>query len=215
MKNLPAIFLIFAFVFAIQSCKKDNSDDNNLSGDPSPMSSVGTVVQSSAVPIQGVSEINATVTNLSDGISSYSGTATITNVSLKNLLSNIPGISINGDQVTASGMRFKQTVEGVESSIESGPGILVKYSSNVGDKYTVGSTGKTRTVVSKSTADDYQYGYYMIKVLQVEEPSKGLKSSSVTKTTYWANHKFGIVGVQWDFSDGSSIKFPVFSSATN
>jgi hypothetical protein len=92
---------------------------------------------------------------------------------------------------------------------------MVKYASNAGDTYPVGSTGKVRTVTSKSSEDDYSYGFYDIKVVKIEEPNTTMRSSSVSKTTYWANHKFGLVGVQWDFSDGSSIKMPVFWSATN
>jgi hypothetical protein len=179
------------------------------------MGGVGTTVSSSSVAISGVSALNASVVSLSNGISSYSGSGIVTNPTIKNILSNIPGITISGDSVKATGFQFKQTLEGIESYVGMGPGIIVKYASNAGDTYTVGSTGRIRTVVSKSTTDDYPYGFYLIKVMKIEEPTTGLKSLGVSKITYWANHKFGLVTVQYDFTDGSSLNLPVYCSTTN
>ena len=216
MKNLLTLLLVLMVLVLSPSCKKTTSDSSTtLGGDPSPMGAVGTTVSSSSVPVSGVGNINCSVVTLSDGVSSYSGTAIITSATVKNILANFPEITIKGDSVIATGFKFKQTTEGIESFISIGPGIIANYNSSAGDTYPVGSTGRTRTVTSKSSTDDYYYGLYLIKVMKIEEPTPGLKSMGVDKITYWANHKFGLVGVQYNFSDGSSINLPVYCSASN
>ncbi len=217
MKNLFSITLLALLILAVASCKKDDKSDENttLAGTPSPMGEIGTTVQSSSAPIAGMSELTATVVSQENGISSYSGSGLVTNQAIRNILANLPGITISGDTVRASGYRFKQTVEGIESYVGMGPGIIVKYASTVGDTYPVGSTGRVRTVVSKSTSDDYSYGMLLIKVMQIDEPTPGLKSLGVNKMTYWANHRFGLVGIRYDFTDGTNLKLPVYCSAEN
>jgi hypothetical protein len=219
MKKLISFSLLIIVLLFAQSCEKDDTGSNvKLEGDQSAMSVVGTTVSSSSGAITGVTNPSASVTSLANGVSSYSGTATITNTAIKNILSNFPGITISGNNVTATGFKFKQTTDGIESFIDMGPGIIVKYDSNVGDTYPVGDTGRTRTVVSKSTTDDFYYGVYMIKVMKIEEPTPQLKSTSslgVSKVTYWANHRFGLVAVQYDFADGTTAKVPVYCSTTN
>jgi hypothetical protein len=219
MNKLITFSLLIIVLVITQSCKKDDAgSDVKLVGEQSPMSAVGTTISSSQTAIPGVSNMSASVASLSNGISSYSGSAIITNTTIKNVLSNFPGISINGNSVTATGFKFKQTTDGIESFVDMGPGVIVNYNSNVGDTYPVGSTGRTRTVMSKSTTDDFSWGGLMIKVMKIEEPTPQLKSTSslgVTKVTYWANHKFGLVAVQYDFADGTSVKLPVYNSTTN
>jgi hypothetical protein len=217
MKKPAFLLLCLILTIGFNSCKKDSTTTTStgLSGDPSPMGVVGTTVTSSSYTISGVSEIVASVATLSDGISSYSGSATIENTVIKNMLANYPEFNISGNNVSVFGYKFRQTVEGIECMNAAGPGIIVKYASSVGDTYPVGSTGRTRKVISKSTTDDYFYGGLMIKVMQIEEPTPSLKSIGVSKVTYWANHKFGLVAVKWDITDGSSVTFPVYCSTTN
>lgn len=218
MKKPFALFLLLSVIVLTQSCNIDDANPSTtLAGTQSTMSVVGTTVSSTSATIAGVSNLSATVVSLADGVSVYSGSGTVTNSAIKNILSNIPGITVNGNNVTATGFKYKQTSDGIECFLEMGPGILVNYNSSVGDTYPVGNTGRTRTVISKSTTDDYPYGFYNIKVMKVEEPTPDLKSTSmgITKVTYWANHKFGLVAVQYDFTDGTTAKFPVYSSTTN
>jgi hypothetical protein len=95
-------------------------------------------------------------------------------------------------------------------------GVLVKYDAAVGDTFTTGTSGKVRTVVSKTGADDYPYGMYLIKTIQVESTVNATnKISGVTKITYIANHKFGMVGVKVAFEDGTSATFPIYTTAEN
>lgn len=219
MKNSLVFFLLCLLFVFVQSCDIDlGSKDNEIGGDQSTMSAVGTTVSSSGAAIAGVSNLSASVVSVADGVSTYSGTGKVTNSTIKNIISSLPGVAVNGDNVSVTGFKYKQTTEGIESYFELGPGVIVNYSSGVGDTYPVGDTGRTRTVVSKSTTDDYPYGLYNIKVLKVEEPIPTTKSTSglgVTKVTYWANHKFGLVGIQYDFVDGTTAKFPIYCSTTN
>jgi len=218
MKKLFVFYILGLLFVLVQSCKKDSDSNVKIGGDPSTMSAVGTTVSSSGTAIAGVSNLTASVVSVSDDVSTYSGSGIVTNTTIKNIISSFPGVTVTGNNVSITGFKYKQTTDGIESYFELGPGIIVNYSSSVGDTYPVGDTGRTRTVVSKSTTDDYPYGIYNIKVMKVEEPIPTTKSTSslgVSKVTYWANHKFGLVGVQYDFVDGTTAKFPVYCSTTN
>jgi len=219
LHRMKKLFSIFALVimFSSLSCKKDKTPaaTTDIEGAQSTMGTVGTLVHGSTLTAVGVTGLVASVVSLSNGVSSYSGSCAVTNPVIKNILSNIPGITITGDSVKATGFEFKSTVEGVQSYVGLAPGILVKYASEVGDTYPVGSTGRVRTVISKSTTDDYFWDYMLIKVMEIEEPTSGLKSLGVNKITYVANHKFGLVGIQFNFTDGTSAKFQVYTSSTN
>ncbi|KAF0199236.1 MAG: hypothetical protein FD166_861 [Bacteroidetes bacterium] len=216
MKKLSVMVLgIFLMLFSV-SCKDEKDDPTVLTGDPSPMGEVGTTTSSSSMEIAGVSNFTAVVTDRTDGISTYSGSATVTNTLLKNMVANFPGVTIDGDQVSITGMQMQSTTEGIKCLTGPGAGVLVKYDSNVGDTYPIGSTGEVRTVVSKTGVDDYPYGFYLIKTIQVESNPGYVKSAAgVSKITYIANHKFGLVGVKLDYEDGTSSTFPVYSTTTN
>jgi hypothetical protein len=213
MKNL-IIVLSLLFLSLIYSCDLIKSKDD-ISGDQSPMGEVGVTVSSSSVEIAGVSNFEATVTELSDGISRYTAVATITNPLIKNMVANFPGVEVNGDVVTISDMEIQQTKEGIKSISGNGAGVLVKYDSKVGDTYPIDGSSSVRTVVSKTGVDDYSYGFYLIKTIQVEQEPVGLKSGGIVKYTYIANHKFGLVGVKVDFDDGTNVTYPIYTSAEN
>ncbi len=219
MKKLVGMLLGLTLLTLCYSCEKwfnKEEDPGVLNGDQSPMGGVGVTVESSSVEIAGISNCNASVISLNDGISSYSGSATVKNEFLKNLVANIPGISINGDPVSASNIQFKLTSEGFECKTGPGAGVMVKYGSDIGDTYPIGSTGKVRTVVAKTGVDDYPYGFMLIKVIEVEETPSYLKNSAgVSKVTYIANHKYGLVGVKVAFGDGSDATFPIYTSTQN
>jgi len=218
MKKQFLFLLGITLVLLCMSCDKllNKDDPAELSGDPSAMGAVGVTVSSSTAPVAGVSNFNATVTALKDGVSTYSAQATVTNTLLKNMVANFPGVVITGDQVSITNFQIQQTTAGLKCLSGPGAGIIVKYDSNVGDTYPVGTTGNVRTVVSKTGIDDYAYGFYLIKTVQVETNPNNLKSTAgVSKITYIANHKYGLVGVKVAFDDGTSTTFPVYSSTQN
>lgn len=180
------------------------------------MAQIGETVSSSSSTISGVSNFNATVIGYNDGISTYNAQWTVTNPLLKNMFASYPGISVSGNTVTATNFKMQQTKDGIKVITGGGEGIIVNYNSNVGDTYAVGTTGKTRKVISKSTADDYSYGFLMIKTIQVEANANTfINTGGVKSFKYIANHKFGLVGVQISFDDGTSALFPIYSSTTN
>lgn len=102
----------------------------------------------------------------------------------------------------------KITDKGIQDYVYSGgdtdrPFTLIKYNASVGDSYSFtdddGNTF-TRKVVSKSTDDDYELGFMYIKVLKIEETQEN--DPLVDKITYYANHKFGLVGIEIDMKGG-------------
>ncbi len=202
------LFLLLFVSVIITSCKKKNID--TLGGSQSPIGEVGVTLATTA-SVNGVSSVSGSVTSLEDGISSFSGSAVITNTAIKNILSGFPGTSINGNNVTVSGIEFKITTEGIKSFNGLEEGIIVKYDAKVGDKYSISGGGK-RTVISRSTIDDYPWGFMDIKVIQVEE---NVNKLGIKKINYWANHRFGLVGVEITFDDNSTANFPIFASAQN
>ncbi len=212
MKKL-FFFAVLASALFLASCTKEKAGE--IGGDQSPMGEVGVTVSSSSMEIAGVSNFSATVTALEDGVSLYSATATVTNPLLKNIAANYPGVEVNGDQLSITNVKIQQTKEGIKSMEGPGAGVLVKYDSKVGDTYPIEGTDRERKVVSKSTDDDYNYGFFLIKTIQVEMDLSHMKSTGITKYTYIANHKFGLVGVKLDFDDQTSVTFPIYTSAEN
>ncbi len=190
------------------SCSKDSI--SSLGNDTSPMAEVGVTVSSSSFEIAGVSSISGEIIGLEDGVSVYSGTAVVTNSNFRNILSNFPGTEVEGNRVTISDLEFKQTTEGIASINGLAEGIIVKYDAKVGDEYK--TSGAVRTVVSRSTDDDYFYGFFLIKVIEVEEHPNDY---GVKTIRYWANHRFGLVGMEFTFDDNSTARFPVYTSTEN
>ncbi len=205
--------LIISFLVLLVICSCDllgTDDESSIGGEHSPMADVGAKVTGSS--LSGVTDAFAQVTALNDGVSTFSGEATITNQALLNLISNIPEFSVNGNKVNVSGLKFKITKEGVESMVSSYPGILVKYDSSVGDTYKAKS-GVERKVISKSTDNDYPYYFYNIKVIKVEESPSLIPGAK--KVVYIANHRFGIVGIEMVLEDNTTLKFTTGSNVEN
>lgn len=116
---------------------------------------------------------------------------------------SLGNISISG--------KFKNTSEGIldYTNSDNKPFVIINYSSNVGDKYVLKkSNGQTitRTVTQKSTTDDYPYGLMYIKTMTVEQDSR---ITGISKIRYIANHKFGLVGIEFVMEDGSVTKLSI------
>jgi hypothetical protein len=209
MKRLTNLSLIVLLTILLFSCKKD--EITTIGGEQSKMGEVGNKVSSSSSTISGVGSFTATVVSLENGVSTYSGSAVVTNAAIKNILSNFPECTVNGNTVTATGIKFKSTTKGIQSVSGLSPGVIVEYDAAVGDTYPT-SDGHKRKVVARSTDNDYPYGFFDIKAIKVEED---LNDKGVQKITYWANHKFGLVGIEFKFDDGSTAKFPVYNTYEN
>jgi hypothetical protein len=117
--------------------------------------------------------------------------------------------------VATADVKFRITSEGIQDYVNSRgdvskPFTIVKYSANVGDKYeTTNADGikVTRTVMYKSTTDDYPVGFWLFKVIKVEETKDDL---FIDKITYVANHKYGLFGVLVKTKTGKELKLGVF-----
>jgi hypothetical protein len=88
------------------------------------------------------------------------------------------------------------------------PFVIVNYSSNVGDKYTLtksDGTTITRTVTGKTEVDDYPVmgGFMFIKTMTIEQDSR---IPGVNKIVYITNHKYALVAVVIYMNDGTSTK---------
>lgn len=212
MKNAMLFFILINLVL-MSSCFKEKADE--LKGEQSPMGEVGVTVSSSSMEIAGVSGFQAVVIGLDDGKSTYSASAVVKNPIIKNMVANFPGVEVNGDVVSITNMKIQQTKEGIKSLSGRNAGVIVKYDSKVGDTYPIEGGRGVRTVVSKTGEDDYPYGFMLIKTIQVEQTSFGLKSGGIEKVTYIANHRFGMVGVKVNFDDGTHVTFPLYSSTEN
>jgi hypothetical protein len=79
------------------------------------MGLVGATVSSSSVAVAGVSAITGRVTSLDRGVSTFNGSAVITNTVIKNNLANFSGAVVSGNNVTMTGVKVKFTTEGIES----------------------------------------------------------------------------------------------------
>ena len=200
---------VIAGALFFTSCFKDKLE---IGGEQSTMGEVGTTYDSSSSPINGVGDVQGTIVALNNGVSNMTLTATVTNQAVKNVLSNVPGFTVNGNAVTATGIKFKNTKSGISIESPLPEGIIVDYGAKIGDTYPMKGSNRKREVVNRSTTDDYSYGFYEIKVIEIEEPTQ---SFGIKSTKYWINHKFGLVGILFTLDDGSTFRFPIYCSADN
>lgn len=106
-------------------------------------------------------------------------------------------------------IKARITSEGIQEFATSGtmerPFTIVEYDADVGDSWSFTTDdGRTitRKVTRRSTEDDYPVAFWLIKVIEVEETSD---DPLVEKITYYANHKFGMVGVEMIMENGKTI----------
>jgi hypothetical protein len=108
-------------------------------------------------------------------------------------------------------MKLKITSEGVQDFLYSNgnvskPFTIVKYSSNVGDKYEFTTDeGKkiVRTVVQKDPEEDWQLVFWRVKTIRVEQSMDD--DPIFKKVTFIGNHKFGLVGAIHELKNGTII----------
>lgn len=115
-------------------------------------------------------------------------------------------------------VKAKVTDKGIQEFFSSGgdlskPFTIVKYDASVGDSYEFTRTDGTklkRTVMSKSTQDDFQVGLWMLKVIKVKEETVGSEDPLFDELWYIANHKFGLVGLEGKLKDGKPLRIVAF-----
>ncbi|MBK9248715.1 MAG: hypothetical protein IPM69_11510 [Ignavibacteria bacterium] len=112
-------------------------------------------------------------------------------------------------KITSEGM---QEYFGKNNNLTT-PHTLVKYAWNVGNVYEFTNTEEIkvkRTVVAKSTTDDYSLSHLKLKVIKVEETKE---DPIIDKITYIANHKYGLIGIILKSKTGKEVKLTVFPTS--
>lgn len=196
------------------ACNKNNKDSDNsttLGGDGNLAANAVGYTYSTSSNIPGVTANLIKVLSNNNGDVTVQVKATLPNPgnTLTNLIpANLKDASGNLDMT----FKFKNTTEGIldYTNLDGKPFVVVKYDANVGEKYTLTKSNGvtiTRTVTSKSTTDDYPYGFFNIKVMKVDQDSR---IPGISRIRYIANHKFGLVGVELLMEDGGTYTINVF-----
>lgn len=207
MKNLRTIILLSLIIVAA-SCKKSNDDFAELGGNQSSIGEVGNTIDWTVGQF-GISNTSMRVTKLAGGVSTFQCSGTAPSGTYVDMLKMVPTerfpgtVTISGNTVTAE-VNAKVTDEGAQVIFNDGTTLtLVNYNSKVGDKYsaTVGGTTLENEVVEKSTDDDYLWvGGMYLKVIKVKYTSH---SPGINYVIAVYNHKFGLVGLEIHFEDGT------------
>ncbi|MCQ2286359.1 MAG: hypothetical protein MJZ76_05750 [Bacteroidales bacterium] len=204
-KIVLALFIIATMAFIVVCCQKESpltSDyfQMHIDGEPSDIGEKGTVVQTD---IDGVSDVDISVVEVKDGVSEFAGTMTVTNPRYLKILRNHPQyFDVNGNNVRVHDVKFKFTDKGIENKTGVLDGVVIRYDAKEGDNYIGG-----RQVTHVSTDNDYQWALgTKIKVIEMDCQ---YNSDGVKHLKYWCNHRFGFVGFQLKFDDGTTDDIPI------
>lgn len=212
VRALSGAFLVLFLGGVGLSCSSsDESEPNVLGGDPNvTQAQVGNVVSLGSVKIGGDSvDIGAsmTITKNESGLVTAHVTANPSkDARLARYAALIPASAKKADGTIETDIQFRATTEGVQDFFnkDGKAHTVVKYDGSVGDTYKMtkaDGTTITRTIVAKSTQDDFPYGFMNIKTMTVEQDSR---IPGIKKIVIRANHKFGVVYVEAVADDGST-----------
>lgn len=115
-------------------------------------------------------------------------------------------------------LKAKVTDQGIQEFFSSGgntsrPFTIVKYGAAVGDAYEFtldNGTKVKRTVMSRSSTDDYPVAFWLMKVIKVKEELVGADDPVIDELWYITNHKYGLVGIEGTLKNGKPLKITVF-----
>lgn len=211
MKRKTCLMMLMC-VFLLCSCDLfDSKEDepNELGGTPAEMGGKGETFSADVV---GVADAGAEVISRTNEVSTIKFSGKITNNAYLQVARAIPEAEVSDDGTVTITRDYKITDEGFQDIYDGVKHTIVKYDSEVGDKYVATRNGKTitREVSYKSTSDDYELAFWKIKVIKVKETGNGLPGISTIE--YVANHKWGVVGVDVTFEDGSTLHIGVLSA---
>ena len=222
MRNKLLWFFTIAFALVITSCGLLDSDSGTpgtepIGGDPSTMGAPGNEFSLYASGL-GVSDASATVTTQDNGVATLSVNGEVTDPMMQTMLDLCPTFDMvdDGSNTYTGSIKFRITTKGIHDIYEDGsPFTLIHYDADEGDSWKKDVNGRTitRKVTKVSKDDDYRYAFILIKVIAVEESGNGIPG--VSKVVYYGNHKFGLVGMEIVFEDGSTKSATVFSDNIN
>lgn len=224
MKTFKQLFkVLLSVIFGLlllSSCEKSEGSSPSIGGDSNlDQNQVGNT-ETRTIKLGGSPRINSTlkVVDNSNGIItadiSFPVPSSFTDA-FNNIGNGLYGADFSekkSTSVDSNGnfnlrIKYKNTSEGVALVNSMGKqAVIMKYDTKVGDKWSYKKkSGKTVNykVVKKSETDDYDFGFFNIKVVQVERTSN---EPGVNKVVYTGNHKFGLVNVEFYLDDGSTIE---------
>lgn len=209
MYQLKTASLILLLTIALAGCKKDKQDPNDVGGE--------TNIQLTEVGRESIVGLNLAgnyiggemhVMENKNGVVTYHILADLTGHPDSALISSlVPAPYKNAQGNIEAEFKMKITSEGiVDYFLEGKPRLLVKYSDGVGAEYTFkGSDGYNyvRKVTEKTGQDDWPLTpWFYIKTSKIEETIPA-NPYNVSKLTYRANHRFGLVYIEAVTSTGN------------
>ncbi len=218
-RNAGFSIFIGALLFLAASCGQDDEGvSSTIGGSQSPIGEVGNTISWDAV--EGVSGTAVEVTALEEGVSTFTVSATSDNDTYLELIEMVPADRLPGTLTVDGGtveiaVQVKITDQGVQVNFEDGTTlVLVDYDGDVGDTYaaTVGGVALENEIIERSEDDDYPWGGMLIKAIRVRYASH---SPGINYVDHIYNHKFGIVGLEIHFEDGSTVSTSLVSASTN
>lgn len=213
-KNILKTGAIFiSAIMAFSSCSLIGGDDKPLGGDPSPIGEVNTTFGVTGVP-SGVADAEAVVTAQNGDISTITYSATITNPAVLDMVTAMSDVTVSGNRVSVS-RDYRITTKGFQSVYEEGNLTIMDFDAKEGDSYSLKHNGKNlvRKVTKVSKEDAYEWAFFLIKTIHVQETGRGIPG--VSKIEFIGNHKWGMVGLKLYFEDGTDQTFGIISSASN
>jgi len=211
-----SIILTGTLVFSacnILGGSSSSSGTDPIGGDPTPLGAVGNSFDIPAFP--GTSDRVVEVIARDGNISTIQGSVTVSNPMILEMAKSLPYLEVEGDKVSGS-QDFRITDKGIQNVYDDGKTLtLVNYDAKKGDTYSLKRDGHTirRKVQEVSSEDDFMWGFMYIKVIEIEETGSGIPGLS--SVVYYANHRFGIVGFDVHYEDGSTTYGYVYSDNNN
>jgi len=214
-KKILMLLMIGLLVVACKNNDDDDDDPNSLGGDPNVgYTEVGTTFSTSVRYLSNSYDLNEniSVTKNDNGVVTLKVQADVSKLpsDVSNILRGI-GVGVDNIGKINQEATLKVTTEGIQDYFFGPAFTLVKYNASVGDPYkltTADGNTLTRTVVKKSTEDDFSWGFMLIKVVQVEQTGMGIPG--VEKFVWSTNHKFGLVHFKAVLDDGSEVSSSIF-----
>lgn len=216
LNKLYISIILVTTLFITSSCGILGGDDDSgrepIGGEPSLMGAVGH--EFGAVLPTGVGNDEAVVTSYANDVSTIRYTATVENQMMLELLKSMPDVVVNGNQISAE-RDYRITTKGFQNVYGNEYFTIMNYDASVGDTYSMNRNGRemTRKVTKVSKEDEYQWAFFLIKTIHVEETGRGLPG--VSKVEYVGNHRFGMVGLKIHFEDGSTEDITIIAQAEN
>jgi hypothetical protein len=229
MKKLFYVLGVFLVLFLWVSCEKEDSSPNTLGGSTDiPLTPVNGV--SSVFGSYGNQNINGgsiTVVKNEDGLVTYKALIDLNQFSNELKLKALTyltqlssyykfdtAFTLAPDGKLSFEFKLKITSEGYQDFfVEGKPWVIGKYGDGVGTEYTVtNSKGEelVRTVTEKTGIDEWPLGFFYIKTSKIEQDAP-VDDPVISKVIYRINHRFGLVYLEYQLKDGTTLKLSVFA----